>query len=174
MSFPCDHEGRMCHSLVTMKEDCNREGRMCRSPVTMTEDRTTVQSGRCVLSASGSRVRTHMRNHSKGGSGDWSNLAERRYLANMSSELFSNSVLFLGQNLTLTTDPYTNGTTANCNDVMQGKTLVSVPPGQCVCVCMSVFVCVCVCTSMFVCVYVCVYVHVCVCVSMIVCMCVFP
>ena len=155
----------MCPSLVTMKEDRNHEGRMCRSPVTMTEDRTTVQSGRCVLSASGSRVRTHMRNHSKGGSGDWSNLAERRYLANMSSELFSNSVLFLGQNLTLTTDPYTNGTTANCNDVMQGKTLVSVPPGQCVCVCVCQCLCVCVC------VHPCLCVCMCVCTSMFVFVC---
>ncbi|XP_076443287.1 nonsense-mediated mRNA decay factor SMG5-like isoform X2 [Babylonia areolata] len=79
---------------------------------------------------SASRIRTHIRNNSKGGSGDWSNLAERRYLADMSSELFSNSVLFLGQNLSLTGDPYTNGTLSpSYNDVMQGKTHVSVPPG---------------------------------------------
>nr|KAG5701323.1 hypothetical protein BaRGS_006097 [Batillaria attramentaria] len=73
------------------------------------------------VSATNSRSR-----HSKGGSGDWSNLAERRYLANMSSELFSSSGLFLGQNLTMDLGVHSNG---NCNDVMQGKTHVPVPPG---------------------------------------------
>ncbi|KAK7116433.1 nonsense-mediated mRNA decay factor SMG5-like isoform X2 [Littorina saxatilis] len=85
-------------------------------------------SRQAVPNASG-RNRTHLRNNSKGGSGDWSNLAERRYLADVSSELFSNSGLFLGQNITVTSDPYTNGTNSHCNDVMQGKTHVSVPPG---------------------------------------------
>lgn len=67
--------------------------------------------------------------HTKGGSGDWSNLAERRYLANMSSELFSSSGLFLGQNLTMDMGSHANGSLGNCNDVMQGKTHVPVPPG---------------------------------------------
>ncbi|KAL8616684.1 hypothetical protein ACOMHN_031666 [Nucella lapillus] len=82
------------------------------------------------LTVSTGRIRTHIRNNSKGGSGDWSNLAERRYLADMSSELFSSSVRFLGQNLTLTGDPFTNGTLSpTLMDVLQGKTHVPVPPG---------------------------------------------
>ncbi|XP_025076614.1 protein SMG5-like isoform X1 [Pomacea canaliculata] len=66
----------------------------------------------------------------QGGSGDWSNLAERNTLANMSSELFSSSGLFLGQNLSLDLGHYANGiSAAHCNEVMQGKTHVPVPPG---------------------------------------------
>ena len=143
------------HSLANIKEEWGAMGHW-----------------RCVFSAGSSRVRTHLRNHSKGGSGDWSNLAERRYLANMSSELFSNSVLFLGQNLTLTSDPYTNGTTANCNDVMQGKTHVSVPPGQCLFLCLCPCMCLCLCPCLWVCVCVCVCVCLCLCVCVCVCGCV--
>lgn len=73
------------------------------------------------------RVKTHLRHSSKGGSGDWSNLAERRYLANVSSELFSTSGLFLGLNINMTSDPYTAMNGSSYGDY-QGK--VSVPPGQ--------------------------------------------
>lgn len=49
----------------------------------------------------------------------------------MSSELFSSSGLFLGQNLSLDLGHYANGiSAAHCNEVMQGKTHVPVPPGK--------------------------------------------
>lgn len=69
--------------------------------------------------------------HTKGGSGDWSNLAECRYLANMSSELFSSSGLFLGQNLTMDVHVggQSNGAVGHYNDIVQGKTHIPVPPG---------------------------------------------
>ena len=67
--------------------------------------------------------RTHVRQGSKSGSGDWSNLTERRYLANVSSELFSSSGLFLGLDLNLNSQ-VSNGYTPA---FPQGN--VSVPPG---------------------------------------------